>query len=427
MGSITIGSALYKLFKNIGETILLAKSKVKPVDYEKMRSLLGWLPLEVVKRTFECTTQLAMGSLLSIPFQQHQKTRTPQLNVPRLVETFATDTLFSSEVGLGGITCAQLFVGTKSKLTKVFGMRTESEGVDALEDFICENGALHALHNDNSKMQTGLSFKKILRKYNIKSENTEPHHPNQNPAEQRIQDVKCTSLKILNWTGVPGFLWFFCMLYTVMLLNFTALESLGWIMPHQACFGVTPDILVLLQYKFYQPVYYSDRDAFPDSDECLGHWLGVAENKGDTLTYWILADNKQVLARSLVRPVEDSEINHCCPNSREILDPAVEDIEGSKTEKGQPKLDFLSNIVKSPTPEVDVTKINSFNVQDHIGLEFVRKDQRDVLCKTKVIEVDKDTGKIMLEYIHGGLEFVDANIIQEALLLRDQDEDADKL
>ena len=133
------------------------------------------------------------------------------------------------------------------------------------------------------------------------------------------------------------------------------------------------------------------------------------------LTYWILADNKQVLACSLVRPVEDSEINHCCPNSGEILDPAVEDIEGSKTEKGQPKLDFLSDIVKSPTPEVDVTEINGFNAQDHIGLEFVRKDWRDVPCKTKVIEVDEDTGKVMLEYIHGCLEFVDANIIQEAL------------
>eukprot|EP00957_Ditylum_brightwellii_P085250 6483852-Ditylum_brightwellii.AAC.1 len=77
-----------------------------------MRPLLGWLPLEVKKCTFECTTQLAMGSMIRLPFRQHYKSRTPQLN---------------------------LFTGTKSKLTKVFKMQTKSEGPDALEDFICDN------------------------------------------------------------------------------------------------------------------------------------------------------------------------------------------------------------------------------------------------------------------------------------------------
>eukprot|EP00957_Ditylum_brightwellii_P185338 14112436-Ditylum_brightwellii.AAC.1 len=78
-----------------------------------------------------------------------------------------------------------------------------------------------------------------------------------------------------------------------MPLNYTALESIGWITPHQACFGTTPDISVLLHYHFFQPIYYSDEESFPKSKERFGYWLGIAENKGDTLTYWILADNKQ--------------------------------------------------------------------------------------------------------------------------------------
>eukprot|EP00957_Ditylum_brightwellii_P147618 11241961-Ditylum_brightwellii.AAC.1 len=75
--------------------------------------------------------------------------------MPRLAETFVTDTLFSSETGLGGITCAQLFVGTTSKITRIFRIRTESEGPDSFEDFIQENGAPHALQSNNAKMQTG--------------------------------------------------------------------------------------------------------------------------------------------------------------------------------------------------------------------------------------------------------------------------------
>eukprot|EP00957_Ditylum_brightwellii_P111653 8516645-Ditylum_brightwellii.AAC.1 len=75
-----------------------------------------------------------MGSLIQLPFRQHHKSRTPQMNAPRLAETFATDTLFSLGPGLGGVTCAQLFVGTFLKLTKVFGMKTKNEGPDAFED-----------------------------------------------------------------------------------------------------------------------------------------------------------------------------------------------------------------------------------------------------------------------------------------------------
>jgi len=146
---LTGGAAIFNSFFNVMNSMkqkaVSSSTAVKEQDYATLRIYLGWLPLEVVNRTFACTTQLAMGSRLRLPFRQHHKSRTPQLNVPCLSETFVTDTLFSSETGLGGITCAQLFVGTKSKLTKIFGMRTESEGPDAFEDFIRENGAPYGL------------------------------------------------------------------------------------------------------------------------------------------------------------------------------------------------------------------------------------------------------------------------------------------
>ena len=131
------------------------------------------------------------------------------------------------------------------------------------------------------------------------------------------------------------------------------------------------------------------------------------------MTYWVLMENKQVLARSLVRPVEENEINHQASQSGEILDPVVEEVEGS-----QPTLDLLSDIVNSPMPVVDPSEINGFDATEHIGFEFVRNDKRKVPTKTKVIEVDEDTGKVLLEYVHGGLELVEPNILQEALLSR---------
>eukprot|EP00957_Ditylum_brightwellii_P103051 7853363-Ditylum_brightwellii.AAC.1 len=67
---------------------------------------------------------------------------------------------------------------------------------------------------------------------------------------------------------------------------------------------------------------------------------------------------------------------------------------------------------------LDPTEVGniSFDTNEHIGFEFIRKDKREVPIKTKVLEVDEDTGKVLLEYVHGGFELVEANAIQKALL-----------
>eukprot|EP00957_Ditylum_brightwellii_P117217 8939338-Ditylum_brightwellii.AAC.1 len=50
-------------------------------------------------------------------------------------------------------------------------------------------------------------------------------------------------------------------------------------------------------------------------------------------------------------------------------------------------------------------------------------DKRGIPTKATIMEVDEETGKVILEYIHGGLEAVEPNIIKEALLSREQEDD----
>ena len=52
------------------------------------------------------------------------------------------------------------------------------------------------------------------------------------------------------------------MLYTVIFLKFTAIDSIRWITQNQACFGVTLDISALLKYQLFKPVYFSDKKVF---------------------------------------------------------------------------------------------------------------------------------------------------------------------
>lgn len=431
-GLFFLGNMVYQVCQNVATAVTTPIIRKKPVDYEKYRPCLGWLPLETVRRTFECTTQLAMNIPFRLPMRQHFKSRTPQLNRRRLAEVFATDTFFSNTTGLGGVTCAQLFSGLKSRYVSVHGMKSEQEGPEALEDFIREKGAPYAVKNDNSKMQLGQAWMKLLRKYNIASLNTEPHHPHQNEGERRIQDVKKHTEKVLDRTGAPRILWFFAILYVVTLMNFTAMASLGWITPFQACFGYTPDISALLQYTFYQPILYGEDQSFPQTKELYGHWIGVAENKGDALTYWIYTEQGTVLARSLVRPVEDKEINKRAPlNSGDHDEIPGESFRGDnydiKPELDDFKLDMLSELANSNMPTVEKTEYSpespGFDPNNHLGMQFIRKDQAGVPTKTTVTEVDEETGKVLLEYIHGNYEWVMPNIVQEAIISRAYDDD----
>ena len=269
--------------------------------------MFAWMPIDTLKKTFECTTQLAMEVTdFQLPFHRHQRTRTPQLNRRRLQELFATDTLFSSTPGIGGIKCVQLFVGMNSQYTSVHGLKSESEGPQAFEDFLRDKGAPYGLRHDNSKMQLSKTWVQILRRYNILDQNTEPHNPQQNPAERRIQTVKQWTSRVMDRSGAHPLTWFLCMLYVVMILNFTYVQGLK-LTPHQKCFGDTPDVSALMRFRFNQEVFYAKTESFPITTERCGRFMGVAENKGDALTYWVLTDNYTLLARSLVRAAKPDQ------------------------------------------------------------------------------------------------------------------------
>ena len=100
-----------------------------------MRRRFGYVSADIMKATFAATTQLGTKDM-RYPMRRHYKSRFPGANVNRIRETFSTDTMFSSKPAIGGVTCVQLFVGNTSTFTAAFGMKRESEGIEALQDFV---------------------------------------------------------------------------------------------------------------------------------------------------------------------------------------------------------------------------------------------------------------------------------------------------
>ncbi len=74
-------------------------------------------------------------------------------------------------------------------------MHTESEGPQTLDDFACKEGVQPVMQSDNLCMQRwGTSWLKRMREWLCQAEFTEPHHPQQNPAELcAAKWLKCNS------------------------------------------------------------------------------------------------------------------------------------------------------------------------------------------------------------------------------------------
>ena len=69
--------------------------------------------------------------------------------------------------------------------------------------------------------------------------------------------------------------------------------SLSWKTPIFVATGVVNDISVLLQFSFWEPVYYKlDDSSFPsDTSELCGCFVGISEYVDHVTTFLILADD----------------------------------------------------------------------------------------------------------------------------------------
>ena len=285
--------------------------KKKPPDLESMRPKLGWAPLEVIAKTIKATTQWAR-SVHRVPMKHHFKSRFPALNVHRRNEPVATDTVYSDTPAIcDGSKIAQFFVGKKSQVCDAYGIKSEKEFVNTLEDNIRYRGAMDKLISDRAQVEISKKVNDILRNYCIEDWQSEPHHQHQNIAERKYQVMKSFVNNIMNRTGAIAGAWLLCLQYVCFLLNHLAVPSLDWRTPMEVLNGSTPDISPLLQYHFWEPIYYliEDKQSFPSqSQEKLGRFVSISETVGDSMTFKVLTDDtKKVIHRSTLRSAEDEK------------------------------------------------------------------------------------------------------------------------
>ena len=110
-------------------------------------------------------------------------------------------------------------------------------------------------------------------------------------------------------TNTPIVLWDYCIEYNSELRSVTAARNieLEGRIPFEKVMGYTPDISELLEFNWYDWVWYYEPTK-PERAQ-LGRCLGPAHNAGQGLAYYILNENAEVVMRSSVAAFKESEIS----------------------------------------------------------------------------------------------------------------------
>ena len=288
---------------------------------QEWRKRLALAPEDVVRKTFEATTQLSMSVEAEnrvIP-RDHYKSRFPFLRERRLNDEFHSDTFFPSVNTNKNETCSQLFFGQNSDYMFVQPMKTESHSHVALQDFGRQVGIPKCLKTDNAQTEVGKKWTDWCRTYMVKTKFTEPKHPWQNLSEQGIGDLARMVKRCMRAFDAPLSRHGWCQLWCCKVRNCLASRKLNWRTPTEKLTGDTPDISIF-RFHFWEAIeYYDTNEKNPHDGWKPGRFLGINESAGDAMTYFIEVKSKKgkpvVITRSNVRSKKDRREQNLLPTN----------------------------------------------------------------------------------------------------------------
>lgn len=265
--------------------------------------------LDTAHRTITVTTQNGIRRILH-PVERCCRTRQAHLRFPTLNTRLYTDTMFSAVSSLRGSKCAQVFTnGIGYDL--FYPLKKEAMAADALNEVIRTVGVPKELVSDGARAELHGRFAKVANEYRIKRRVTEPYSGWQNRAEAAIREIKRGIRRAMQRARSPKRLWDYCGEWVLAIRRLTAhdITSLHDRVPCEVVEGNTPDISEYAQFDWYQYIWYHDPAVqFPEDAQKLGRWIGVAQDVGSPMTFWVLPASCRVIARSTVSQLSDDEL-----------------------------------------------------------------------------------------------------------------------
>ena len=277
------------------------------------------------------------------------------------------DTAFMTTTSFSGDTCEQIYAGLISRMINVYPMPSKAHGyiLQSCQDFMRYEGVPEGLHRDMAPEEKVDKIIDLNQNMKVRDTFAEPGHPNQNPAESLgVKVIKVGAEAIMNRTGAPKEAWPWVHKYIADIHNRTATPLLGWKTPISKRHNYTPDISALIQFRFWERIYFKVDEKHPKSKEAPGYWMGVSDTVGDLITFNIWSDaTKKVLQRSAVRTASPSE--NAIPNLRIEFEEDEQENTEPKLVNPENKLDSPDLLVPPPRHSISHDRTRKHKVRWH--------------------------------------------------------------
>ncbi len=78
--------------------------------------------------------------------------------------------------------------------------------------------------------------------------------------------------------------------------------------PYEILTGNTPDISEYIEYEWNQPIWIFNPGTFPEQQQIVGRWIGVAHRVGQAMCYWVLPPSGIPIARTTIQAISKDEL-----------------------------------------------------------------------------------------------------------------------
>jgi hypothetical protein len=159
-------------------------------------------------------------------------------------------------------------------------------------------------------------------------------------------------------------------MYVCFITNLTSATAIGHTTPISILTGSTPDCSPLLQFAWWDAVYFKlDDSGFPsDSPELKGRFVGISEHVVHAMTFKILnMDTMKVLHCANVRPAN-------APNTRNIRADLIKSNDDSKFSTTFSTGDDANNVENDG---IEKNSVPVFNPHDLVGRTFLLNPEED--------------------------------------------------
>ena len=302
------------------------------INLDTAHRTLRWnINLDTAHRTLLATTQRGVQSFLN-PTDRRLNTRLPHLLFSMLRNRkMFTDTLFAKVKSIRShSTCAQDWTDGNG-YTLFYPLRSKQDAYTTVSRMFHDmRGIPEVIVSGNSgDEQTGAKWMGAeIRHIRSRHHLTEPFSPWQNRAERDIQELKRGIKRATRRGRSPKRLWDYCGQWVAAIRRLTAHNNpvLDGLTAEEFVHARTPDISAYSMFDWYEPVWFIDpaKDV-AQSRRVLGRWIGVAEDIGLSITYFILPNSCVPVARSSVFPVtQDERLSADFQQEIQSLDASIE-------------------------------------------------------------------------------------------------------